>query len=133
MTAVKRHAQCQCGELRAIASGEPMRVSVCHCLDCQRRSGSVFAMQARFAAEDVEVLGESREWARKGDEGAGAVFHFCPTCGSTVFYRLVDYPGFLTIPVGAFADPQFPAPKVSVYEERKHAWVSLPADIEHYD
>lgn len=110
-----------------------MRVSVCHCLDCQRRSGSAFAMQARYAADDVGVSGETREWSRPGDEGAGAVFHFCPTCGSTVYYCLIDYPGFVTVPVGAFADPHFPAPMVSVYETRKHAWVSLPADIEHHD
>ncbi|VWX53278.1 GFA family protein [Novosphingobium sp. 9U] len=129
----QRHAQCQCGQLRATVRGEPVRVSVCHCLDCQRRSGSVFAMQARYAAEDVGTEGTAREWARRGDKGAGAVFSFCPDCGSTVHYRLVDYPGFVTIPVGAFADPQFPAPGVSVYEERKHAWVSLPADIERHD
>lgn len=133
MAPVQRTARCQCGQLRLTVHGEPVRVSVCHCLDCQRRSGSVFAMQARYPADAVDIHGEAHTWARRGDEGAGAVFSFCPTCGSTVHYRLVDYPGFVTVPVGAFADPQFPAPTVSVYEERKHAWVTIPADIEHYD
>jgi len=50
-----------------------------------------------------------------------------------VFYRLVDEPGVIAVAVGAFADPRFPPPGRSVYEERKHSWVNLPADIEHYD
>jgi hypothetical protein len=133
MSDVERKAHCQCGQLGITTRGEPVRVSVCHCLDCQRRSGSVFAMQARFPVDQVDIVGKSHEWARRGDEGAGAVFHFCPTCGSTVHYRLIDYPGFVTVPVGAFADPQFPAPGVSVYEQRKHSWVTLPTDIERYD
>jgi hypothetical protein len=127
------HAQCQCGQLRLTAQGDPIRVSVCHCLDCQRRSGSVFAAQARFVTERVTTEGESSTWSRRGDEGSGATFHFCPTCGSTVFYRLVDEPGVIAVAVGAFADPRFPPPGRSVYEERKHSWVNLPADIEHYD
>lgn len=130
---MQHHAQCQCGQLRLTARGEPLRVSVCHCLDCQRRSGSVFATQARFAAEQVEIAGESREWSRRGDDGGGAVFSFCPTCGSTVYYRAIDDPGVVAVAVGAFADPLFPAPTRSVYEQRQHAWVTLPADFEHYD
>ncbi len=68
-----------------------------------------------------------------GDEGGGATFHFCPVCGATVYYLIEDLPDMIAIPVGAFADPLFPAPKISVYEERKHAWVRVPDDVEHYD
>lgn len=128
-----RQAQCQCGQLRVRTQGEPFRVSVCHCLDCQRRSGSVFATQARFREAQVEITGETREWSRQGDEGGGAVFSFCPTCGATVYYRNEGIPEAIAIPVGAFADPQFPAPIYSVYEVRQHAWVTLPGDIEHHD
>ena len=60
-----------------------------------------------------------------------AIFHFCPVCGSTVYYGFVDMPEHVAVPVGAFADPTFPAPTVSVYEERRHAWVRLPDDIVH--
>lgn len=131
--AILRHAQCQCGQLRVRTQGEPLRVSVCHCLACQRRSGSVFATQARFRDEQVSIEGETREWSRRGDEGGVAVSSFCPTCGATVFYRNDDQPGVIAVAVGAFGDPQFPAPSYSVYEARKHAWVTLPGDIEHHD
>ena len=54
-------------------------------------------------------------------------------CGATVHYGFADQPEVIAIPVGAFADPTFPAPKYSVYEERRHAWVTLAGDIEHLD
>ena len=128
-----RLASCCCGQLTARVTGEPVRVSICHCLACQRRSGSVFAEQARFHRADVSTSGTSTVFVRTGDEGTRAHFHFCPTCGSTVFYEMEALPEFIAIPVGAFADPAFPTPNVSVYESRKHAWVVPPADAEHFD
>ena len=128
-----RLASCCCGQLTARVTGEPVRVSICHCLACQRRSGSVFAEQARFHRADVTTSGASTVFIRTGDEGTRAHFHFCPTCGSTVFYEMEALPEFIAIPVGVFADPTFPAPKVSVYESRKHAWVVPPAQAEHHD
>jgi len=108
-----------------------VRISICHCLACQRRTGSVFGEQARFPRENVKMSGVSTEYTRVGDEGGKAKFHFCPTCGATVYYGLESLDGFVGIPVGAFADPSFPAPRVSVYEERMHSWVVPPADAEH--
>ncbi|SFD61227.1 Uncharacterized conserved protein [Massilia yuzhufengensis] len=109
-----------------------MRNSICHCLACQRRTGGPFSQQARFAREQVSVTGGSTPFLRVGDEGPGARFHFCPHCGVTVYYEPLGLPGFVSIPVGAFADPGFPAPTVSVYEDRMHAWVVPPPDAEHY-
>ncbi|MEW9571541.1 GFA family protein [Rhodanobacter sp. Si-c] len=125
-----RLASCSCGQLQAHVSGEPVRVSVCHCLACQRRTGSVFGAQARFPRAAVIVVGTSAEYVRVGDEGTRTTFRFCPTCGATVFYT-GDDAGSIAIPVGAFADPSFPAPTVSVYEERMHSWVRMPNEMEH--
>lgn len=127
-----RIARCCCGQLSATTTGEPIRVSVCHCLNCQRRSGSVFAAQARFAAADVAIAGASSSHVLVGDEGGRATFHFCATCGTTVYYTSDGRPGDVIIPVGVFADPAFPAPTFSVYEDRKHAWVTMPAEMEHW-
>ncbi|WP_140635218.1 GFA family protein [Methylibium rhizosphaerae] len=126
-----RLAACSCGQLTARVTGEPLRVSICHCLACQRRTGSVFGQQARFRRQDVSPSGTSSLYVRVGDEGSKVKFHFCPQCGSTVYYELEGLPDHLAIPVGAFADPSFPAPRVSVYEERMHGWVVPPADAEH--
>lgn len=127
-----RRASCGCGQLSAQVTGDPVRVSICHCLNCQRRSGGPFAQQARFPRENVVLNGRSTEFVLAGDSGSTARFHFCPHCGATVWYVAEALPDYIIIPVGAFADPGFPAPTVSVYEERMHGWVVPPADAEHY-
>ena len=68
---------------------------------------------------------------RISDEGNKITFSFCPDCGATVHYAIDGLEENIAIPVGAFAEPGFPEPSFSVYEERKHAWVGLPANIEH--
>ena len=126
-----RIASCSCGQLTATVEGEPVRVGVCHCLACQRRSGSVFAAQARFRRENVRISGEAKEFVRIGDEGGKGTFRFCSTCGVTVYFTATGLEEFVTIPVGVFADPAFPGPGISVYEERMHSWVVMPEEIEH--
>jgi hypothetical protein len=92
----------------------------------------VFGQQARFRREQVAIVGESTEFVRVGDEGTRARFHFCPVCGSTVYYEPEGLEEYVAIPVGAFADPGFPAPTVSVYESRMHGWVVPPPGAEHF-
>jgi hypothetical protein len=129
-----REASCSCGQLRVLVSGPVRRVSICHCLACQRRTGSPFGEQARFDASSTEIHGRASEYVRRADEdGEERTFHFCPECGATVFYRNEREPGMIAIPVGAFADPGFPAPVRSVWGERKHDWVVLPDSIETFD
>jgi hypothetical protein len=109
-----------------------VRVSVCHCLECQKRTGSAFAAQARWPAAQVSLVGEFKTWERTADSGRAASYHFCPTCGSTVTYVNKGHPGLIAVPLGAFADPAFPPPQFSVYEHRKHPWTAvLGDDVQH--
>jgi hypothetical protein len=110
-----------------------VRVSVCHCLACKKRSGSAFAVQARWPADQVTIEGRSNSWSALADSGNRATFHFCPDCGSDVHYEIHGkFDGLVAIPVGAFADPEFPAPAFSVWERRKHDWVEIIGDrIDH--
>lgn len=129
-----RTAMCSCEQLKVMCGGEPVRVSMCHCLACQRRTGSVFAVQARFAADQIRIEGKAHEYVRTGDEGGRATFRFCPTCGATVYFEIEAMPGVIAIPVGAFADPSFPPPRVSIYGARRHAWAAMPQlEIEDLD
>jgi hypothetical protein len=123
-----RTATCSCGELRAVCEGEPVRISMCHCLACQQRTGSAFSAQARFPREKVVIEGRSTKYVRTADSGNTITFEFCPLCGTTVFYQIDHMPDLIAVTLGSFADPTFPAPKFSVYESRKHAWVSVPDD-----
>ena len=114
---------------------DPVRVSVCHCLNCKKRSGSAFAAQARWPAGKVATEGQSKTFDIAADSGNVATFHFCPDCGSDVYYVINGkFDGLVAIPVGAFDDPFFLTPDYSVWEERKHAWVDIRGDtIEHID
>ena len=127
-----RTASCRCGQLRVTCVGEPVRVSVCHCLACQKRTGSAFAAQARWPDAQVTLEGERRTWIRVADSGHRVTYSFCPQCGSTLVYVIEGWPGVTAVPLGAFADPGFPAPRFSVYEHRKHGWVEIVGDgIDH--
>jgi hypothetical protein len=126
-----RRASCSCEQLRLIAEGEPVRVSICNCLACQRRTGSVFGVQARFDTAQIQTEGHYSEYVRISDEGEARHFYFCPDCGGTVFYKSPSMPEMIAVPVGVFADPDFPRPIRSIYETRKHSWVQMPDDIQH--
>jgi hypothetical protein len=120
-----RTASCSCGQLRIEVQGEPRGVGICNCLACQRRTGSVFAALASFAAP-FKVVGTATEYVRVGDQGARFTNRFCPICGTTVFATEDGDNESVGVAVGAFADPAFPAPKSSVYDSRRHPWVQLP-------
>ena len=130
-----RTAACRCGQLRARVVGDPVSVSVCHCLDCQNRTGSAFSAQARWPEARVELDGLSKTWTHRADSGNRIIHHFCPDCGSTVHYRIEGkFDGLVAIPLGAFDDPYFLKPAFSVWEERKHDWVAILGEaVEHMD
>jgi hypothetical protein len=127
-----RTASCRCGQLKATATGDPVRVSVCHCLNCKKRSGSAFAAHARWPADQVEIEGRSKSFEKVANSGNRATFHFCPDCGSDVHYENHGkFDGLVAIPLGAFDDPYFLKPDYSVWEERKHDWVEISGEVEH--
>src|SRR5580765_6013243 len=126
-----REATCHCGQLRLTVEGEPLGVSICNCLACQRRTGSAFGMQAGFKANQVTVEGRYSDYSRISDEAdrKAHVFHFCPDCGSQVFYTEPAEPELVVVSVGAFADPTFPPPTESGCDSRRHPWIELPESI----
>jgi hypothetical protein len=129
----ERRAACSCGKLALTCTGEPVRISICHCLECQRRTGSVYGVQARFPRDAVTVEGSSTPFTRVGDSGGRITLHFCPECGSTVYWEMDGLPDFVAVAVGSFADPAFPPPTVSVYEARRHGWALPRLPLEHLD
>lgn len=119
----ERLATCACGKLCVACLGEPAKVSLCHCLACQRRTGSTYGIAAFFERERVRVTGEYKSFSRPSDSGFPVTFHFCPACGSTVFWEPQRQPVFIAVGVGSFADPAFPAPTQAVYTEHRHPWL----------
>lgn len=126
-------ASCQCGNLTAtIDDGTEPTVVMCHCIDCQKRSGSQFGSIAYYPSASVEIAGDAREFTRGTDSGSTFTTGFCPTCGSTVYARPGRMPEFVGVTVGTIADPAFAQPVRSVYEQSMHHWLVLPGDMSHH-
>lgn len=126
---LRRIARCCCGDLSAETEGEPDAVVVCHCVECQRRTGSAFGVCAFFTVEAVRISGASETYERLSDAGRNLVFRFCPCCGATVWWETERHPGKIAIAVGAFADSELPPPSRSVFNRSRHQWVALPQDL----
>jgi hypothetical protein len=109
-----------------MVEGEPSRIWICHCLECQRRTGAAIGNLARFRREQITFNGTATAWKRMGESGNTLTCHFCPTCGSTIYVESEASPGIVAVAIGNFADPNFPAPIISVLEQTRHPWVSLP-------
>ena len=127
-----RVAQCCCGSLRAEVTGEPAFVGACHCLKCQRRTGSAFGVSSYFPKAQVRTGGPDKIYVRSSDAGRKFEFHFCSDCGSTVFWCTGFAPDLIGIAFGAFADPSMPAPAVSVWETTRHPWVAFDHKLDHF-
>ncbi len=128
-----RTATCSCNLVTIRCKGEPVRTSVCHCFECQKRTGSVFGVQARFAAQNTALNGEVSSYTRIADSANQVSYDFCPRCGTTVRLRLSVAPEYCVIPLGIFNEDDFPSPAFSVYEARKKGWVKFEGEMEHFD
>lgn len=109
--------------------GDPIRISMCHCIACQRRTGAPFGAQSRFLRSQISVQGASSRYTRTADSGNTVTHYFCPRCGSTVYWELSGFPELIAVALGMFADPSYPAPKVSVWESSRHVWTEHIADL----
>ena len=123
-----RTAQCSCGALRVEVEGEPGAVVLCHCTECQCLTGSVFGVGAYFPADKVKCTGANTAYTRVM-EGRKFTSHFCPTCGTSLYWEAELVPGAIGVAVGGFRDSNFPRPTRAVWEEKRHHWVTLGAEI----
>jgi hypothetical protein len=100
---------CVCGSVRYVTDGDPLRVTVCHCTWCQRRTGSAFAVEPVFNESQVEISGGSlTKYRHLSDEsGRWLDVEFCPRCGTNIGLTLEWRPGIRIIDAGTFDDPSW--------------------------
>ena len=104
-------------------------ISLCHCLACQKRTGAPYSVAAIYAIDQTSTTGQSLKYSRSSDRGFDIDFHFCGNCGSTVYWYPQRMPDRVAVAVGMFADPDFPKPTHSVFEQTRHRWVTLPEGV----
>lgn len=131
---MERTAKCLCGQLKITMKDDPVRVNMCHCTECQRRSGSVFQIGAFFdESQLVKIEGESTIYHRTGGSGNAINLHFCPTCGVSVYFRPQARPTVVGVHGGCFNDPDFPSPHTAGWTKSKHHWVDVPQGTKAFD
>ncbi|HVY89277.1 MAG TPA: GFA family protein [Hyphomonadaceae bacterium] len=116
---------CTCGQVRYRLTGEPVFLTICHCTECQRQSGSAFGMSMRMRREDVTVTrGELKSWTRIADNGNAVGLAFCANCGTRIWHEPAE-PGFVHIKPGTLDDTSQLRPRYQSYTVRQHDWVKL--------
>jgi hypothetical protein len=102
---------CLCGDVRIVATGRPLRVGLCHCLDCRKHHGALFNASAMFPTEAATIEGETRDYRGR---------HFCPRCGSSVFARSGDQ---IEVQLGALDAPDQLKPSYELWTIRRESWL----------
>jgi len=120
---MERTGRCHCGALRIIATDDPERVYLCHCKACQCRTGAAFHLGATYKKQQVRLDGERKIYERDADSGYRIRFHFCPNCGSTVYWEGDRNPAVGGVAVGAFDTSAFQPPSDSIWEESMYTWL----------
>jgi len=125
---------CACGAVRYRLMSEPMFVHCCHCLDCQRQTGSAFVLNALIETDRVEILsGAPEPTAMPTDSGRPHRIFRCPTCQTAVWSEYGGIAKLRFVRVGTLDRPSALAPDVHIYTRSKQPWVALPAGVPAFE
>ena len=128
-----REGGCACGEVRYRLTTDPLFVHCCHCLNCQRQTGSAFVINALIEADRVELLArEPRPVDVPRDDGSTQTIWRCPTCEVAVYSQYTS-PRVRFVRAGTLDDPSSVGPDVHIFTKSKLPWVTLPAGVPAFD
>jgi hypothetical protein len=125
---------CACGAVRYRMHSAPMFVHCCHCKDCQRQTGSAFALNALIEADRVDVKsGEVRPSPMPTDSGRPHNIFRCTNCGTAVWSEYGGLTALRFVRVGTLDDPSGIQPDVHIYTRSRLPWVTLPAGVPAFE
>ena len=128
-----REGGCACGAVRYRLASDPLFVHCCHCLNCQRQTGSAFVINLLIEADRVEPLGEEPQAVdAPRDDGSVQRIHRCPRCQVAV-YSEYGRPEVLFVRAGTLDEPRAVTPDVHIYTKSKVGWVVLPDSAPAFD
>ena len=123
---------CSCGEVRYRLASEPLFVHCCHCLTCQRQTGSAFVINVLIEAGRVEVSGKPEAVDVPRDDGSSQRIYRCPACEIALFSEYT-YPEIWFVRAGTLDEPRRIEPDVHIFTKSKVGWVTLPDDVPAFD
>jgi hypothetical protein len=132
-----REGGCSCGAVRYRLTSEPLFTHCCHCLNCQRQTGSAFVINLLIEADRVELLaGDPQPVDVPRDDGSTQRIFRCPTCQVAVFSEY-GRPEVRFVRGGTLDDPSAITPDVHIYTRSKLPWITVPGTApafeEYYD
>ena len=126
--------RCACGAVKYRLTSAPMFVHCCHCLDCQRQTGSAFVLNAILEADRVEVLsGETQGYPQPTESGRPHVIHRCVSCGTALWSNYGGLTKLRFVRVGTLDQPSALKPDVHIYTRSKQPWVVLPEGVPAFE
>ena len=129
----QREGGCACGAVRYRLASEPMFVHCCHCLNCQRQTGSAFVINVLIEADRVELLaGDPQPVDAPRDDGSTQRIWRCPAC-QVAMYSEYGRPEVRFVRAGTLDDPRDVEPDVHIYTRSKVGWVELPASVPAFE
>jgi hypothetical protein len=124
---------CSCGAVRYRLTSEPLFVHCCHCLNCQRQTGSAFVINLLIEADRVELLsGEPQPFDVPRDDGSMQRIYRCPACKVAVYSQYTS-PEFFYVRAGTLDEPRRITPDVHIFTKSKVDWVVLPEFVPAFD
>lgn len=127
----RRDGGCQCGKVRYRIEGKPRGLAVCHCTECQRQSGSAFAMSLAVRADAFRLLsGRPNSFQVKCDSGRIKTCTFCPDCGTRLTHQTSDVA--LSVKAGTLDDTSGLRPDAHYWTKRRQPWVVIPDDVAQF-
>jgi hypothetical protein len=136
---MNQEGRCVCGAVRFRTSNDPLRVSICHCTWCQRRTGTAFGVEVVFNAADVAFTGQTMARYRHVSDETGRWLdsHFCPVCGANLGLTLEAVPGIRSLPAGAFDDPTWIRPDRQKFRQiflrSRRVWSDITPLVETHE
>ena len=124
---------CACGAVRYRLTSEPLFIHCCHCLSCQRQTGSAFVINLLIERDRVEVLsGEPETVDVPRDDGSSQRIYRCPDCKVALFSEYT-YPEVWFVRAGTLDAPRGIEPDVHIFTKSKVNWVTLPEDVPAFE
>ena len=130
---VTREGGCACGAVRYRLASDPLFVHCCHCLNCQRQTGSAFVVNLLIEADRVELLaGDPQPVDVPRDDGSSQRIFRCPACKVAIFSEY-GRPEVRFVRGGTLDEPSSVSPDVHIYTRSKLGWVTVPESVPAFE